>query len=198
MALTIKNLSKYFGKKRLFSGFNYEFPETGMFAIQGDSGIGKTTLFRIIAGLDTNYGGELFGYDKNDISFSFQEYRLFDSLTALENITEISFENADENDQKKAKELLLKLRFTEADMMLYPSELSGGMKQRISFARAILRDSKILLLDEVTKELDTELCDIISELIREAAKARLVLLISHQSRDAEKAGATVINLQKAI
>lgn len=194
MALTINNLSKKFGKKIIFENFNYTFPEHGAFVIKGDSGVGKTTLLRTVAGLDKSYVGSISGYDKREVSFCFQEYRLFPNLTALENLTQIAFENATDAEIESAKNLLRELRFSDEDMSLCPDELSGGMKQRISFARALLKSSKILLLDEVTKELDSELTDKVLTLIFEAAKSKLVLLVSHRPEDGEKINATTIKL----
>ena len=82
-------------------------------------------------------------------------------------------------DEEKAKALLSRLNFSEADMYLMPSQLSGGMKQRISFARAIMKNSSCLLLDEPTKELDAELVKKLSEIIENEAKSRLVILVTH-------------------
>ena len=185
MALSIKSLTKSFGEKSIFSDFSYDFSDKGIYIISGDSGSGKTTLLRIVAGLDKEYLGEVIGGGVDNVSYAFQEYRLFPMLTALKNITVAVYNEPTEKDVLSAKELLSRLKFTEADMSLYPRELSGGMKQRVSFARALLKDAPILILDEPTKELDSEICQIIRDIIIEESKKRLVLMVTHRAEDVE-------------
>ena len=193
MSLELKSINKSFGEKLLFRDFSYNFTDTGLYAITGESGRGKTTLLRLIAGLDNSYDGEITGVEENDISICFQEHRLFGALTALQNITEVSFQNASDDDRVRAKLLLQRLGFTENDMQLYPKELSGGMKQRVAFARAILRESRILLLDEPTKELDDATKSLMLDVIREESEKRLVIMVSHDT-DASALGAKIIEL----
>ena len=196
MSLTIKGLTKVFENKQIFSNFSYSFSGKGLYVITGDSGIGKTTLLRIIAGLDEKYTGSVLEGGFDNVSFSFQEYRLFEGLTALENITEVVFEKADKNDIEKAKSLLFSLGFKESELTLFPSELSGGMKQRVSLARAFLKPCSILILDEPTKELDDELCKKVRDLMKEEAKKRLVLTVTHSETDIKELGGTVLNLNQ--
>ena len=184
MALSIKSLKKSFGEKSIFKDFSYEFSDNGIYIISGDSGSGKTTLLRIISGLDKEYSGDVSGGGFDNVSYSFQEYRLFPMLTALKNLTVVFHEPSDD-DILSAQELLSMLKFTESDMALYPRELSGGMKQRVSFARAVLKKSPILILDEPTKELDSEICQIIRKIIIEESKKRLVILVTHRAEDVE-------------
>lgn len=193
MSLLIKNLAKSFGDKIVFSDFSYEFPDKGLYLIKGDSGAGKTTLLRIISGLDTAYSGDVLGGGIPQVSYAFQEYRLFPTLTAIENVL-ISSKAENESDVEKAKSFLSRLGFSSQDMNLYPSELSGGMKQRVSLARAFFSESKILLLDEPTKELDPTLCSVVLNMIAEEARKRLVIMVSHIEADEERISATKIIL----
>ena len=193
MSLLIKNLKKTFGDKIVFSDFSYEFPDKGLYLIKGDSGAGKTTLLRIISGLDTAYSGDVLGGGIPQVSYAFQEYRLFPTLTATENVL-ISSKTENESDVEKAKSFLSRLGFSSQDMNLYPSELSGGMKQRVSLARAFFSESKILLLDEPTKELDPTLCSVVLNMIAEEAIKRLVIMVSHIEADEEQISATKILL----
>ena len=189
MSLKIINLSKKFGEKTIFDGFNYEFSECGIYAVTGESGRGKTTLLRLIAGLDKKFKGEITGGGFANVSVSFQEYRLFPQLSALENVSEATGASIEE-----AKEMLFKLGFGENDLSLLPEELSGGMKQRVSLARAFLKKSRILLLDEPTKELDEALKSVLYSIIKEEAKSRAVIFVSHNQQDIDVLKPTVIHL----
>ena len=184
MSLKIKNLTKSFGKKVIFSDFSYDFGDKGVYVLRGESGIGKTTLLRMIAGLDKNFSGEIVGGGIGNVSFAFQEYRLFPELSALDNVMIASVDNSDA-DRLEAVSLLSKLGFSTEDTSLFPSELSGGMKQRVSLARALLKKAPVLLLDEPTKELDPALCERVCEMIRKCAEERTVLLVTHKDSDAE-------------
>lgn len=192
--LEIKNLTKKFDDKILFENLSYSFPDTGLYLISGESGIGKTTLLRIIAGLDSDFDGSITGGGIGRASVCFQEYRLFPSLNAIDNIIFAISDRKDEAVLLKVKNMLFKMSFDERDFSLKPSELSGGMKQRISLARAFLFDAPILLLDEPTKELDVANCEIIRQIISEQSKKRLVILVSHSEDDLNLPGAVHIHL----
>ncbi len=195
MALSIKKLTKAFGEKVILSDFSYDFSDKGIYIISGNSGSGKTTLLRIIAGLDKEYLGEVIGGGFDNVSYAFQEYRLFPMLTALKNLTVAVYDEPNDNDILSASSLLSRLKFTESDMELFPRELSGGMKQRVSFARAVLKNAPILILDEPTKELDSEVCQIIREIIMEESEKRLVLVVTHRAEDVEGLEYTKIRLR---
>lgn len=194
MSLKINNLTKSFGEKQLFSDFSFEFKATGIYVIKGESGIGKTTLLRIIAGLDNDYTGTVTDGGISNVSICFQEHRLFPKLSAFDNVFKVSFNKGTDDDKNKTYSLLKRLKFTDTDMTLSPKELSGGMRQRVAFARAVLRNSPILILDEATKELDVELCDEFLDIIREQSKNRLVLMVTHKIGEAEKLNAEIITI----
>ncbi|MBE6643907.1 MAG: ATP-binding cassette domain-containing protein [Ruminococcaceae bacterium] len=185
MSLKLINISKNFKKKIILNGFSYEFSETGIYALIGNSGAGKTTLLRIISGLDTDYSGEVIGGGIANTAFAFQEYRLFPQLSAIDNAVAANGEIGNVRLAEKAKDLLLRLGFNNDDLSLLPFELSGGMRQRVSLARAILRDAPVLLLDEPTKELDEGIRSSLYEIIKEESKQRLVIIVSHHNEDFE-------------
>ncbi len=198
MLLKIEKLNKNFDKKIIFNDFSYIFDKNGLYVLQGESGIGKTTLLRIISRLDKDYQGEIVSDEKYRVSYAFQEYRLFDGLSALENAVIPSFDKPSEADFKKGYEILSRLGFRDEEMKLYPRELSGGMKQRVSLARAFLRESDVLLLDEPTKELDEALRVIVREMIYEASKERIVIAVSHDVDEFSKFDAMYIKLIKSF
>ncbi len=192
MALEIRNLSKSFGEKKVLKDFSFNFSENGLYAISGISGIGKTTLLRIISGLDRNFSGEISG--NNKVSFAFQEHRLFPQLSAIDNLIFAISDRKSEAVYEKCRNMLLNFGFCEADMNLLPSEMSGGMKQRVSLARAFLFDAPILLLDEPTKELDRENVESVLKIIKENARKRLVIIVSHNYSELKELNAHIIQL----
>lgn len=194
MSLVLKNITKSFDQKQLFSDLSFEFNSSGIYAVTGDSGIGKTTLLRIISGLDKDFSGEIIGGGFENVSFCFQEHRLFPTLSAFDNISKVAFKEETSETKAKVKVILERLKFTEDDMQLRPEELSGGMRQRVAFARAVLKNSNVLILDEATKELDASLADTVLEIIREESEKRTVIMVTHKESEIEKLGAFKINL----
>ncbi len=179
-ALVLENLTKRFGDKLLFSELSRTFDRTGLFLLLGESGTGKTTLLRMIAGLDTDYRGRIL-CDRDAVSYAFQEHRLFPMISALSNVLEPlrAAGLARDTATKRAKEALLAVGFPEGDVRRRPAALSGGMKQRVALARAIAVPRPILLLDEPEKGLDAALRERLYGLLRAEAEHRLVLLATH-------------------
>ena len=180
-SLILKNVTKTFDEKTLFDGLSYTFPARGLYLILGESGGGKTTLLRIIAGLDTNHTGTVEGGGLSAVSMAFQEHRLLPARSALRNVAEVLLaENLSRTDaEAQARLALLSLGYPEADFGLRPAALSGGMRQRVSLARAFAAHRPILLLDEPEKELDEALRDRLYTRICEEAAQRLVLVVTH-------------------
>ncbi len=193
-SLSLRGITKRFGDKVILNQFSFDFSDSGLYILLGDSGVGKTTLLRIICGLDEDFEGEIIGGGRNATSICFQEHRLFPALSALENVTEVSFDEATEDDVHRAKQILFRLKLSEDDIGLKPRALSGGMKQRVAFARAIMRDAPILILDEPTKEVDREVSSIMRQIIGEEAKKRCVILVTHNAEDTNALESTTIRL----
>ena len=185
MSLRIENVTKKFGDKVILDNFSYSFAEVGLYVITGKSGIGKTTLLRMIAGLDKDYTGTIYGGGSGAVSMSFQEYRLFPHLSAVDNVAIACFDKPDKENYLECMGMLSRLGLSSQDFSLLPSELSGGMKQRVSLARAFIKDKPILLLDEATKELDAHHARAVLEVIGELANTRLVILVTHSEDDLE-------------
>lgn len=166
--------------------------------IMGPSGSGKTTLLSVLGCLLTPDSGKVYVRDREvsgigeaartelrrrSIGFVFQAFRLFRSLTALDNVT-ISGDICGQPGQKqRAKELLEELGLGDK-MHLKPDEMSGGEKQRVAIARVLTKDPPILLADEPTASLDTAAGQQISELLFKVAAGhgRAVVVVSHDSR----------------
>ena len=193
MSLKILNLNKSFVEKTIFNDFSFNFPKTGKCIITGSSGIGKTTLLRIISGLDLDFSGKIENGGIGNVSYMFQEYRLFPMLSALKNVVAVTDETAE--DEAAAAKLLLRLGLSDNDLKKKPAELSGGMKQRVAFARAVTAQKPILILDEPTKELDDATAKILGEIINEEAAKRLVIVVTHDDISDILDNSITINLQ---
>lgn len=167
--LELKQISKRFGDKQILSDFNLLVPEKQIVAIVGPSGGGKTTLLRMLAGLETIdsgqiiYNGENLPLDalekRSFLGFVFQDFQLFPHLSVIENLTLSPIKTMNvskEEATKKAMSLLERLGL-EHHADAYPFSLSGGQKQRVALARAMMIDPEIIGYDEPTSALDPEL-----------------------------------------
>lgn len=189
--MKITDLSKKFGRKVIFDCLNLEIPEKGITALWGESGCGKTTLLRIIAGLDKKYSGKIEYGNIKKISYVFQEPRLLPACTVLENVT-LPLGNSPEATEK-AKNILKKVGL-ENDMDSYPDSLSGGMKTRVSIARALAYDGDILLLDEAFNGLDEKNAETVMDIVAEYAKNKPCIAVSHNRSHLDYLKANVIYL----
>ena len=177
--LKITNLSKSFDDKCVVDEFSFVFPETGIVSITGVSGKGKTTLLNIIAGLVKQDSGDVEN-SYSSLSYSFQEDRLFPWLSVRKNIEIILDKVADK--EQIVSEWLEKIELSDfADYL--PEKISGGMKQRVSLARALAYPSELVLLDEPFKGLDESLHQRMYELVEAEAKNRLIIMVTHDKSD---------------
>lgn len=169
--MIIKNVSKSYDGKIVLDNVSFEIPEKGVFGIFGASGHGKTTLLRLICGLEKPDSGEIIGAEGLNFSVVFQEDRLLPSLTALGNVSLVS-------DKTTAFSMLEKVGLAEsADK--FPDELSGGMSRRTAIARAFAYGGDALILDEPFKGLENELKENIGKLICEYAQTRPAIIVTH-------------------
>ena len=178
--ITAENLSKRYGEKQVLSNLSFEIADRHKVVIAGESGKGKTTLLRLICGIERPDSGILRGYDKKNISYVFQEHRLLPWENALENVIAPSGKEK----TGEARSLLAELEL-ENDLEKYPAELSGGMRQRVSIARALLYGRDILLLDEPFSALDQRIKTLTASVINKYSENKTVLLISHGKDDAD-------------
>ncbi|BBD42569.1 amino acid ABC transporter ATP-binding protein [Streptococcus anginosus] len=206
--LELKNISKRFGEKQIISDLNLKVPEKQILAIVGPSGGGKTTLLRMLAGLETIdsgdiiYNGEELPLDelekRNLLGFVFQDFQLFPHLTVLENLTlsPIKTKNFTKEDaEKKAISLLTRLGLAEY-AKAYPYSLSGGQKQRVALARAMMIDPEIIGYDEPTSALDPELRLEVEKLILQNRELGMMqIVVTHDLQFAENIADTILKVQ---
>lgn len=180
--IVVENLSKSYGETRLFSQWSFSVEQGERVFLSAPSGTGKTTLLRILCGLERADEGKISGIARGTVSYLFQEPRLFPQLTALENVTCILPDP--QKAEAQARLLLQELGLQEA-VDKYPSELSGGMKQRVALARTLLADRPILFLDEPFTALDEALKDSLRQVVLKYCKGKTLILVSHDPKDGE-------------
>lgn len=184
LTLRIHDLSKSFDILVL-NKVNLTLESDEITVLQGPSGQGKTTLLRILCGLETMDEGEILLDDlplkQSDVGLVFQNYQLFPHRNILQNITDAAIYQkllTKEEAKQKAIQLLKKLSLTQLAYK-YPYQLSGGQKQRIAILRAIMLSPKILCFDEPTSALDKDSIQELIPLIKEISKGRIVLIVTH-------------------
>lgn len=186
--MEIRNLCKTYGEKKVLSSFCADFQPGKRYALMGPSGIGKTTLARLILGLEKPDGGVINGVPAR-VSAVFQENRLIPELTIPGNLRFILSRRFPE---EKIRDMLEALSLT--DCLETPAfQLSGGQQRRAALARALLVDADLLVLDEPFTGLDAEnKARAIREIDRRVSGT--LLLVTHSREDAEALGAETVTL----
>ena len=180
--LKIETLSFSYDREHpIFNGFDLEIKKGELVAVMGPSGCGKSTLLGLIAESLAPTDGTI-TCNAQKISYAFQEPRLFPWLTVEENLGAVLPQDASPS-QITDMLAFVDLSGTEK---LYPDELSGGMKSRVSLARALLYGGDLFLLDEPFSALDRELCISLSQKLRQHLKdiGASAILVTHQREDA--------------
>jgi len=199
MGLFIKDLNKNFENLTLFRDFNIRLEEGTITCILGPSGCGKTTLLNIIGGITLPDSGSLIGFDNKIFSYIFQEPRLLPWKTVRENIEFVLEDGLSRHEKRgQALDLIRKVEL-EKFASYYPSQLSGGMKQRVSIARAFACHSDIILMDEPLTGLDNTLkknmIDWFPGIWR--VDRRTVIFVTHNVDEALMLGNEIVVLSKA-
>jgi putative ABC transport system permease protein len=212
--LALKNITKVYpggGQDvEALKGIDLKFRDSEFVSILGPSGCGKTTLLNIVGGLDHYTSGDLIingrstkeyknrdwdAYRNHSIGFVFQSYNLIPHQTILTNVElALTLSGVPKKDRhKRAKEALEKVGLAD-QLRKKPTELSGGQMQRVAIARAIVNNPDIILADEPTGALDTETSIQVMDILKEIAKDRLVIMVTHNPDLAEKYSTRIVKM----
>lgn len=206
--LELKNISKKFKDKKILSNFNLKVEKNKILAIVGPSGGGKTTLLRMLAGLESIDSGEIIfnGENlplnelekRNLLGFVFQDFQLFPHMTVLENLVISPIQTMGiKKDEAEAKAIkLLEQLGLENYCKSYPHSLSGGQKQRVALARAMMIEPKIIGYDEPTSALDPELRLEVEKLILQNKKLGVTqIVVTHDLQFAENIADDILKVE---
>ena len=212
--LEIKKVSKVYEtagfKQKALDNVSIKFRENEFVSILGQSGSGKTTLLNIVGGLDQYTKGDLIingistkkfkdrdwdTYRNHRVGFVFQSYNLIPHQTALQNVElALTLSGVSKEERRKRAKDALKKVGLEDHINKRPNQMSGGQMQRIAIARALVNNPDILLADEPTGALDSETSIQVMELLKEIAKDKLVIMVTHNPDLAEEYSTRIIKL----
>ena len=216
--LELKNINKYYTvgetKQQVLKGINVIFRRNEFTSILGASGSGKTTLLNIIGGLDKYDSGDLIiegvstkkyndrkwdSYRNHRVGFIFQSYNLISHQSVLANVEiALALSGVSKKERRKRSvDALTKVGLKE-HINKRPNQLSGGQMQRVAIARALVNNPEIILADEPTGALDSETSTQIMELLKEIAKDKLVIMVTHNPEIAREYSTRIIELKDGL
>ncbi len=187
--MKLQEITKTLDGKKVLDALSLSIPPKGILAIIGRSGIGKTTLLRIIAGLEKPDKGSITDAEIR-VAYKFQEPRLLPWLTALDNISAV-IDGADA--KEKAQIYLEKVGLSDA-ALLFPHQLSGGMAQRVALARALAYEANLLLLDEPFSAVDENTKDSLLSLVKQYGTNHAVVIVTHTPEEIAALDASTFTL----
>ena len=194
MSIIITDLCKTFDDNEVLKNVNITLKDNSIYCLMGSSGIGKTTLLRILMGLERADSGSVSGIDTKSISCMFQEDRLIPYLSAIDNVRIVLH---GKNNRDEIRNNLLSI-LPDDSLDIPVSSLSGGMKRRVALARALSYPGKLIILDEPFTGLDKDTKLNVIDYILKMRNNRTFLIATHGTDDANLLGAEIIKLNKNI
>lgn len=183
--VTIRDLSLNIGERSIFHQFHFSLTDGHFTSLLGASGVGKSTLLRVIAGLEASFSGSIDIATDTTLAYMAQQDALYPWLSVLDNV-QLSAHLAGKKStqtQHKALDLLQKVKMGEC-LYRKPYELSGGQRQRVALARTLMSDANLVLMDEPFSALDAVTRHELQSLAYELLQNKTVLLITHDPQEA--------------
>lgn len=191
--MRIEGLCKSFGDNIIFDNYDLDIQDGKCTVITGVSGCGKTTLLRILAGLE-EYKCTFEDRKSQKVSYVFQEDRLCDNLTAIDNVMLVIRHGRNKKaDRRKCEECLTELGLDNA-IYKRASELSGGMKRRVAIARAVMSDADMFLMDEPFTGLDMDCKEVVMKYLKKVLNGKTMVLTTHDSSERDYFADNIIEL----
>ena len=195
--IKLDDIRKSYGEKNVLRGISLSLRQGERIPIMGEPGRGKTTLMRIVAGLEQPDSGTISPEPaKERISYCFAEPRLFENADVLGNVMCVLPRGDAVRNEKKSREILSALGIT--DLHAYPHELSTGMAQRVSLARAIAYDAPLFLLDEPFRGLDAQMRSEAIAYLQSVLSGKSVIMITHSEDEAKSLGNRIFVLSEGV
>lgn len=194
--IRVDNVSKSYGDKRVLNNVSCEFEDGKIYCIMGESGVGKTTLIRLIMGLEKPDEGYI--SSSKQFAAAFQEDRLLEDRDAVDNVMFV-LKNGGSKSREQTEQYLSEL-LPEDRLHIRVDSLSGGMRRRVAVARAMLSDRNTIILDEPFIGLDDETKKTVINFIKKWQNNRTVIVVTHSYTDSEMLGAGIcmLTMGKAI
>ena len=216
--LELKNIVKTYpageGQVHALRGIDLQFRQNEFVSILGPSGCGKTTMLNIIGGLDQYTAGDLIingrstkdfkdrdwdAYRNHSVGFVFQSYNLIPHQSVLQNVElALTLSGVPKQERRQRAKKALEQVGLGDQLKKRPGEMSGGQMQRVAIARALVNDPDIILADEPTGALDTETSLQVMEILKEVAKDRLVVMVTHNPDLAERYSTRIIRMLDGV
>lgn len=190
MDILIEHLSKSYGEQKVLSDLNLTFPEGTISCLTAPSGAGKTTLFRILMGLEKADSGRVLGLENQRIGAVFQEDRLLEAYSAIQNLRFVTGSRYKNEELMHTAERLLPAGSLQKPVRTF----SGGMKRRAAILRALLAPSDVILMDEPFTGLDEGTKGRAIEIIKEFSGDKILIIVTHGPEDAGLLGARIVRL----
>ena len=194
--IRVDNVSKSYGDKRVLNNVSCEFEDGKIYCIMGESVVGKTTLIRLIMGLEKPDEGYI--SSSKQFAAAFQEDRLLEDRDAVDNVMFV-LKNGGSKSREQTEQYLSEL-LPEDRLHIRVDSLSGGMRRRVAVARAMLSDRNTIILDEPFTGLDDETKKTVINFIKKWQNNRTVIVVTHSYTDSEMLGAGIcmLTMGKAI
>ncbi|CAL8971394.1 Aliphatic sulfonates import ATP-binding protein SsuB [Cellulomonas sp. T2.31MG-18] len=191
----LRGVTRRFGEHVVLDRLDLSLAPGGVTALMGPNGSGKTTVARLLLGLDRPDGGAVEGLDGRPRSAVFQEDRLCPQLSAVDNVRLVLGRGADRG---AVLEALAAVGLDDATVHAPVRELSGGQRRRVAIVRAVLADAELVVLDEPFTGLDQAVKPVTMAWVRDRCAGRTVLLVTHDEREAAWFDARVVHLDGSV
>ncbi len=184
--IEFKNVYKNFEDTKVLENFSLKIPDNGIICLFGKSGVGKTTILRLLAGIIEPSDGQIVGLEGKEVSYVFQEDRLLPTFTCLQNASLCDEKNI-------AMEYIEKFGLSGKENSKI-TELSGGMRRRVAIIRALSANFDLLILDEPFDGIDENSLTPIYDEILQVSNTTPVILVTHNLQQAQALNATIVKV----